>query len=118
MTVQFEEQQNSTFTGGVNAYQDSQSSAMSRFLIKHNICKSFRGAQNFMLVFVIVCMALSAYIIYRTFYYTPTIVNANPQAVLIQQKTEEYVRQGMDPAEAQQRAVQEVVGVPAEGATK
>ncbi|MEI6553575.1 MAG: hypothetical protein WCO09_03335 [bacterium] len=81
------------------------------FLIKKGVVKSENSA-NIALLIVSALFFLSAVaLIYFYFYYTPPAVsrqNRVPPQMLIEQKTQEYIGQGMDEASARAMATDEV----------
>lgn len=79
------------------------------FLIKKGIVGSEKSANMTLLATTVVFFLAAISVIYYSFYYTPTPNKANlPPQIQIIQKTQDYIRQGMTPQDARQRAVDEV----------
>ncbi len=82
------------------------------FLLNWRIVKSEKAANIILLIITLLFFVAAISIIYFFFYYTPAPAKGQgrvPNQVLIMQKTQEYVGQGLSAAEARQKATAEVM---------
>ena len=69
------------------------------FLFKKGIVKAESSANVLMLIVSLIFLALAGYVVYTTFFYQPKV-----QMSPLQQKIQEYTKQGMNPLEAMRKA--------------
>lgn len=84
---------------------------MVNFLIKKGIVGSETGANTTLVVLSLLFIVVAGCIVYFGMYYRPTspIVPSaqSARSILINQKTQEYIKEGMTPANARLRALAE-----------
>ena len=96
-------------------FEDSNSSSATRmqrrgfimgFLIKRGIVKSDSSANILMVIVSIIFLAVAVYVVYLTFYQQVSV--ATNQSPPLQQKIQEYIKQGMNPVDARKKAMDDI----------
>ena len=115
--IKFEDSLSSTTSGRdsllYSRFQKSnERPTLVNFLINKKIVGSEKSANIALLIVTLIFFLAAISVIYFYFYYTPAPTNGQrnvPNQVLIMQKTQEYVGQGLSATEARQRATNEVM---------